>query len=52
MQTFTLDCWYFYAGCNERDCDTVTITAENLEQAKEIAQSESNVHYYKIELKN
>jgi hypothetical protein len=52
MQTFKLDCWYFYSGCNEEDFDTVTITAENLEKAKEIAQKESNVHYHKIELKN
>jgi hypothetical protein len=52
MQTFTLDCWYFYSGANEKDFDTVTITAENFEKAKEIAQNESNVHYFKIELKN
>jgi hypothetical protein len=52
MNKYKLECWYRYAGANEKEFLTVEVKAKNLEEAIEIARVEnSDLLFFKIECK-
>lgn len=53
MKKYKLECWYRYAGGNEKEFLSFNCEAKDLESAENMARQENNaLHFFKIEIKS
>ena len=53
MKKYKLECWYRYAGANEKEFLTFNCEAKDLESAENMAREENSaLNFFKIEIKS